>query len=75
MAVYYFFLSDDTGRVEAREQHECSNDAHAFDTARIISNGRDIEIWRGALRLALRKRDRLSAIARRVQHRTPVSAH
>lgn len=67
MAVYYFFLSDDTGRVKAREQHECRNDVHAFDTARVISNGRDIEIWRGAMRIALRKRDRLSAIATRIQ--------
>ena len=66
MPVYHFFLSDDVGRVDAREQHECRNDAHAFDTARDISNGRDAEIWRGAVRIALRKRDRLAAIARRV---------
>ena len=74
MPVYYFFRVDDSGRVECREQQDCSNDAHAFDTARAIANGRDVEIWRGTVRIALRKRDRLAAVARRIQPRTPVSA-
>jgi hypothetical protein len=75
VAVYYFFRISDSGRVEAREQHDCRHDAHAFYKARAISNGQDIEIWRGAMRIALRKRDRLAAIARRMQLRTPAAAN
>ena len=67
MAIYHFFSVDGIGRVVARAQHEYGKHADAFAMARAISNGHDIEIWCGTTRIALRKRDRLEAVARRIQ--------
>ena len=71
MVAYDFFCIDDSGRIGARERHECRTNAEAHDTARAISNGRDIEIWRGKTCIALRERQRFSAVAKHIQLWTP----
>ena len=54
---YYFFVLDDQGRVKAREQIECHDDADAINTARVQAAGHDVEVWRGALRVAIVRKD------------------
>lgn len=64
MTIYHFFRVDSTGRIAAREEHECRTTTDAFNTAHAISHGQDVEVWRGSVRIALRKRDRLCAVAK-----------
>ena len=75
MAIYEFFRIGLTGRVEAREQHECRDNAHALARARAVSHGQDTEIWCGPVRVGRRKRDRLISFARNIPRSNPALRH
>jgi hypothetical protein len=57
LAIYHFFLLDASGQVKAREQHDCLDDTDAINTARVQAAGRVVEIWSGALKIAVVKPD------------------
>jgi hypothetical protein len=57
MVTYYFFVLGDDGHVRAREQFDCYDEADACNTARVHAANHDVEVWCGAMRVAIVKRD------------------
>lgn len=56
VGTYKFLTMNGDGRPRAVEDHQCTDDLAALDKAYEMCAEHDVEVWSGALRVALVKR-------------------